>query len=192
MHDPRFQPGMAASFVVDATPGRHTQYGSANAETYFIPDGFSFPLIKDKYTYPGKGETHKILSAFGHVVNAAGLCIFASTITPATVLPEYLTLAMGRKFTLEDLFEIGERIANLRIAFNLREGIRNREKFKLPGRVIGKPPLADGPTKGTTVDNETQIKEYYQAMGWNPVTGIPKKALFERLGLGFALEVTEP
>ena len=192
MHDPRFQPGMAASFVVDATPGRHTQYGSANAETYFIPDGFSFPLIKDKYTYPGKGETHKILSAFGHVVNAAGLCIFASTITPATVLPEYLTLAMGRKFTLEDLFEIGERIANLRIAFNLREGIRNREKFKLPGRVIGQPPLADGPTKGTTVDNETQIKEYYQAMGWNPVTGIPKKALFERLGLGFALEVTEP
>lgn len=192
MHDPRFQPGMAASFVADATPGRHTQYGSANAETYFIPDGLSFPQINDKYTYSGKGESHKILSAFGHVVNSAGLCIFASTITPATALPEYLTLAMGKKFTSEDLFEIGERIANLRIAFNLREGIRNRERFKLPGRVIGRPPLADGPTKGVTVDNETQIQEYYQAMGWNPVTGIPKKALFERLGLGFALEVTEP
>jgi len=192
MHDPRFQPGLAASYVADATPGRHTQYGSAMAETHFVPDGLRFPEIRHKYTYTGKGEAHKILSAFGHVVNCAGLCMFASMMAPATVLPEYLTLTMGSKFTMEDLLEIGERIANLRIAFNLREGIRNRESFKLPGRIIGQPPLADGPTRGVTVDNETQIKEYYQAMGWNPETGVPRKALFERLGLGFAAEVTEP
>jgi len=192
MHDPRLQPGLAASYVADATPGRHTQYGSAMAETHFVPDGLRFPEIRHKYTYTGKGEAHKILSAFGHVVNCAGLCMFASMMAPATVLPEYLTLTMGSKFTMEDLLEIGERIANLRIAFNLREGIRNRESFKLPGRIIGQPPLADGPTRGVTVDNETQIKEYYQAMGWNPETGVPRKALFERLGLGFAAEVTEP
>ena len=192
MHDPRFQPGLAASYVADATPGRHTQYGSAMAETHFVPDGLRFPEIRHKYTYTGKGEAHKILSAFGHVMNCAGLCMFASMMAPATVLPEYLTLTMGSKFTMEDLLEIGERIANLRIAFNLREGIRNRESFKLPGRIIGQPPLADGPTRGVTVDNETQIKEYYQAMGWNPETGVPRKALFERLGLGFAAEVTEP
>jgi len=192
MHDPRFQPGLAASYVADATPGRHTQYGSAMAETRFAPVGLRFPEIRDRYAYSGKGEAHKILSAFGHVMNCAGLCLFGSMMVPATVLPEYLTLAMGREFTMEDVLEIGERIANLRIAFNLREGIQNQERFKLPGRVIGHPPLADGPTKGVTVDNDTQIREYYQAMGWNPATGVPKKALFERLGLGFAAEVAEP
>jgi aldehyde:ferredoxin oxidoreductase len=132
------------------------------------------------------------MSSFGHVVNASGLCIFGSAITPATVILEYLTLAMGKRFTMEDIFEIGERIANLRIAFNLRDGIRNKEMYKLPKRILGQPPLADGPTKGITVDNKTQIKEYYMAMGWNPETGIPKRAVFKRLGLNFAMEVTEP
>jgi aldehyde:ferredoxin oxidoreductase len=191
MHDPRFRPGMATVFVVDATPGRHTQYGSANAETEFVPPELGYPEIKDRYTYSGKGETHKYLSSFGHVVNSAGLCMFGSAITPATAVPEYLTLAMGMKFTMKDILEIGERIANLRIAFNLREGIRNKEMYKLPKRVLGQPPLTVGPTKGVMVDNETQIREYFMAMGWNPETGVPKHAVFERLGLDFALEVTE-
>lgn len=192
MHDPRFQPGMATSFVVDATPGRHTQYSSANAETGFVPPELDYPEIKDKYTYSDKGETHKYLSSFGHVVNCAGLCMFASSITPATAIPEYLTLATGKKFTMEDILEIGERVANLRIAFNLREGIRNKEMYKLPRRVLGQPPLSVGPTKGVTVDNEKQIRDYYISMGWNPETGIPQRSVFERLGLDFALEVTEP
>jgi aldehyde:ferredoxin oxidoreductase len=47
-------------------------------------------------------------------------------------------------------------------------------------------------TQGKTVDTETQLRDYYTAMGWNPDTGVPKRAAFERLGLDFALEVTEP
>ena len=157
-----------------------------------MPPDFDGPSIRDKYTYSGKGETHKTASSFGHVINAAGLCMFASTITPATAVPEFLTLVMGKKFSMTDILEIGERIANLRIAFNLREGIRNREMYKLPLRVLGNPPLKSGPTKGVTVDNETQIRDYYVAMGWNPDTGVPKRAVFERLGLDFISQWSEP
>jgi aldehyde:ferredoxin oxidoreductase len=116
--------------------------------------------------------------------------MFASLITPGRVLSEYLTLALGRPFTLEDVLAVGERIANLRIAFNLREGIRNVERFRLPGRVLGNPPLPSGPTQGVTVGNDSQIRDYYEAMGWDPETGVPPGAVFERLGLDFALEVT--
>jgi aldehyde:ferredoxin oxidoreductase len=192
MHDPRCYPGIAASYVADATPGRHTQYGSWNVEGEFVPEGLNHPTVNDKYTFSGKGQTHKYLSSFGHVVNAAGLCMFGSTITPAMVVPEYLSLAMGKKFTMEDILEIGERIANLRTAFNLREGIRNKESFKLPGRILGQPPLSAVPTKGISVDNETQLRDYYMAMGWNTETGVPKRAVFKRLGLDFALDVAEP
>ena len=192
MHDPRCYPGLGASYIADATPSRHTQFGSWSVEADYVSPELDNPEIKDKYTYSGKGEAHKYMSSFGHVVNAAGLCIFGSAITPAPLVPEYLTLAMGKTFTMEDILEIGERIANLRIAFNLREGICNKEMYKLPKRVIGQPPLSGGPTKGITVDNETQIKEYYLAMGWNPETGVPRRAVFERLGLDFAMEVTEP
>lgn len=192
MHDPRFQPGIATSFVADATPGRHTQGGAALAETSFVSPGLRFPEIKDKYTFAGKGETHKIISSFVHVINSAGLCLFGSTIAPAEAVPQYLSLTMGRNFTMADVLTIGERIANLRIAFNLREGLRNREKCKLPGRVLGQPPLSGGPTQGVKVDYEVQLRDYYQAMGWNPETGVPKRSVFERLKLDFALDVTEP
>ena len=192
MHDPRCNPGIAASFVADATPGRHTQYGSWQVEGNFVPSELGHPKIPNKYSYSGKGESHKYVSSFGHVMNSAGLCMFGSTVTPATALPEYLSLAMGREFTMADVSEIGERIANLRIAFNLREGIRNKEMYRLPKRVLGEPALTGGATKGVTVDNEAQLRDYYQAMGWNPETGVPKKGVFQRLGLDFALEVTEP
>ncbi len=171
MHDPRCSPELALSYVADATPARHTQYAN--------------------WKLKAGGNPRKNASAFSHLINAAGLCIFGSMITPATVVPEYLTLAMGRKFTMEDLLEIGERIANLRIAFNLREGIRNKERYRLPKRVLGYPPFEGGPTKGVSVDNETQIRDYYLSMGWDPETGVPKRAVFERLGLEFAAEVTE-
>jgi aldehyde:ferredoxin oxidoreductase len=192
MHDPRCYPGLGASYITDATPGRHTQFGSWSVEADHVSPELDNPEIKDKYSYSGKGEAHKYMSSFGHVVNAAGLCIFGSAVTPATTVPEYLTLAMGKTFTMEDILEIGERIANLRIAFNLREGIRNKEMYKLPKRVLGQPPLSAGPTKKVTVDHATQIKEYYLAMGWKPETGIPRRAVFKRLGLDFAMEVTEP
>lgn len=192
MHDPRCYPGIAASYVVDATPGRHTQYGSWFVEGNFIPPELDYPKISDKYSYSGKGESHKYVSSFGHVINSAGLCMFGSAITPAPAVPEYLTLAMGKTFAMEDIFKIGERIANLRIAFNLREGIRNKEMYPLPKRVVGQPPLPGGPTKGITVDNKTQIRDYYLAMGWNPETGVPKQAVFQRLGLSFAVDVAEP
>jgi aldehyde:ferredoxin oxidoreductase len=192
MHDPRYNPGIGTSFVADATPGRHTQYGSWFVEGNFVPPELGHPEIKDKYEYSGKGECHKYLSLFGHVINAAGLCMFASTVTPATAVPEFLTLATGKVFTMADILKIGERIANLRIAFNLREGIRNKDHYILPQRVLGEPPLEGGPTKGITVDNDTQLRDYYEAMGWNPDTGVPRRAVFKRLKLDFASEVTEP
>ncbi|MDP6438149.1 MAG: aldehyde ferredoxin oxidoreductase C-terminal domain-containing protein, partial [Candidatus Brocadiia bacterium] len=192
MHDPRCSPGIGASFIVDATPGRHTQWGSWFPEAGMAPPGIGQPEHEDKYAYSGKGPTHKHMSSFGHVVNSAGLCMFASLVTPATDVPNYLTYALGRSFTMENVLEIGERIANLRIAFNLREGVRNKEMYKLPPRVLGRPPLEGGALKGIAIDNDVQIREYYEAMGWNPETGVPKRAVFEHLGLDFALEVAEP
>jgi aldehyde:ferredoxin oxidoreductase len=190
MHDPKYSPGYAAGYVVDATPARHTQWSSAYVEEGVTRE-LNVPEIVDKYNYSGKGEAHRMAHTYGHVVNAAGVCNFASYITPATAMPKYLTFALGREFDMDDILTIGERIANLRIAFNLREGIQNKEMYTLPDRVLGKPPLKQGPVEGIMVDNKTQVREYYEAMGWDLNSGVPKRAVFERLGLDFALDVTE-
>jgi aldehyde:ferredoxin oxidoreductase len=184
MHDPRLSPGIGCSFVIDATPGRHTQYGSWLDEASFLPPDLGQPKYADKYTYSGKGENGAYVSRWGHVVNASGLCMFGCTVTPAPAVPEFLTHAMGVPYTMDTVQEVGGRIAALRTAFNLREGIRNVD-FKLPRRVLGDPPLEQGDTAGVTVDNLTEIREYCAAMGWDPDTGVPDKETLEALGLDF-------
>ena len=93
------KPGFGASYVIDATPGRHTQWSSWNVEDGFAPAGLNPPPIADKYHCEGKGDTHFIMSNCGHCVNMAGTCWCGTSIGPANALPEGLTLATGMKFT---------------------------------------------------------------------------------------------
>jgi aldehyde:ferredoxin oxidoreductase len=188
MHDPRCSPGIGASFVIDATPGRHTQYGSWLDEASFLPPDLGQPLHADKYVYNGKGENGAYVSRWGHVVNASGLCMFGCTVTPAPAVPEFLTHAMGVEYTMEKVQEVGGRIGALRMAFNIREGVRNPMDFKLPRRVLGDPPLEQGDTAGVTVDNIVEIKDYCAAMGWDPETGVPSRETLEGYGLDFVAQ----
>jgi aldehyde:ferredoxin oxidoreductase len=191
MHDPRCSPGIATSFVMDATPGRHTQYGAWLDEASFLPPDLGHHHIEDKYDYSGKGGAHKYISSWGHIVNSTGCCMFGWTVAPAPAMPRFLTAAMGREFSMEDILLIGERIANLRTAFNVREGVCNLE-LKIPKRVVGEPPLKAGPTADVTVDYRTEIREYLEAMGWDTETGAPTAATLRRLGLDYAAEALYP
>jgi len=101
-------------------------------------------------------------------------------------LIDSLSYTTGHQFSLEEIQQIGERIANLRIAFNLREGVRNVD-IPMHGRLIGSPPLEAGPLKGVTVDLDTQVKDYLAAMGWDTATGVPKQETLEGLGLDFVV-----
>jgi aldehyde:ferredoxin oxidoreductase len=190
MHDPRCYPGIAVSYQADATPGRHTQGGSWFAECAYLSPDTDYSTMPDKHDYGAKGELHKRVSCFHHCLNMLGLCQFSSGLIPWSVVPEYLTLATGRDFTMQDLLEIGERAANLRLAFNLREGILNADDYQMPKRALGEPPLSGGPTEGITVDNARQLREYYRAMGWD-ARGVPRPEVFQRLSLAFALDALD-
>ena len=189
MHDPRCYPGIAASYLADATPGRHTQGGSWFAESAYISPDMELPVDFDKYSYATKGEIHKWISCFQHAVNIVGLCQFSTVLLPSSVVADYLTLATGQDYSMPDVLEVGERAANLRVLFNHREGVSNIRAFHMPGRALGNPPLVQGPTRGVVVDNDTQVREYYRAMDWDVETGVPSLATVTRLGLTFALDV---
>ena len=74
------------------------------------------------------------------------------------------------------------RIGNLRQAFNIREGI-NSLQFKVPGRVIGSPPLTAGPTAGFTLDEKTVDREFLTEMDWDLETTKPSRSKLCELGL---------
>lgn len=184
MHDSRLNPGLATSYQVDATPGRHTQFGAWFYECDFYPTGADklFKTYEDKHVYTGKADAGKFITCFGHVVNASGMCMFGAMCSPIEAVPEFLSAVMGQDYTIERVIETGWRIATLRMAFTVREGIKPAQ-IALPGRMIGQPELKDGPLKGIVVDNRTQTREYLELMGWNPDTAEPLQATIAKLGL---------
>jgi aldehyde:ferredoxin oxidoreductase len=90
----------------------------------------------------------------------------------------------GFDLTLEELRRVGERITNLKKAFNIREGWR-REDDTLPPRILSEV-LSDGAAQGVSLSRaelDLMIDGYYRARGWTPDGLIPEAKLRE-LGLG--------
>ncbi len=185
MHDPRAAPSFGTTYLVDAAPGRHTAGGAAFAESM----GAKHPL-KDtglpkvrRYQYTGKGEVHKALSNFTHVVNALGLCTFGTTGMIADMpLLGLVNAATGWELTADEILMIGERIQTARHLFNLTEGI-HPTSFTLPERLKGVPPLDAGPSAGVTIDIDSLVNDFYLAMSWSAETTWPSAERLETLGL---------
>ncbi len=185
MHDPRLNPGLAASYKMDATPGRHTQLSAWTAEAQFAPPGLVTEPV-DRYNPKGKGRLHRLVSNHYHTATSSGMCMFAWVCLPPEAVPEMLSCVTGHPYTVDDAERIGARIATLRIAFNLRDNVRNVD-IPIPPRILGSPPLPDGPLAGVTVDVDTQVREYLEAMGWDTETGVPKRETLRDLGLDFVI-----
>ncbi len=165
MHDPKligFGNFAAARYQMDATPGRHT--------AGFGPDSFR-----------------------GHITNAAGLCMFASFGPPGgtNFVLENINAATGWNLTQEELTKIGERIANIRHVFNLREGI-NPLDLEVHGRIVGTPPLEEGPLAGVTADVKAQNYWCLGALDWDMKTTKPSKNKLLELGLNDVAEELWP
>jgi aldehyde:ferredoxin oxidoreductase len=177
MHDPKCTPGLTTTYLLDATPGRHTQGGE------LIGPGSGLWFEKpDMKTYSGRADYQKTLVDLFHVVNAAGLCMFGYCSIHVNSVPDFMSAITGWDFGMEECLKTGERIGTIRHAFNLREGLNPLDR-NVPGRIIGRPPLSRGPLKDISVDMETMVKEYLELSEWDPVTMVPSQKKLVELGL---------
>jgi len=99
---------------------------------------------------------------------------------------EVIGACTGLRLSPAEVRRVGERIVNIERAFNAREGTRRRDDT-LPRR-FREEPLTEGASRGTVFDQEPMLDEYYAERGWDPYTGIPKRATLERLGLSYAAD----
>jgi len=184
-HDPKLGYHWGTTYRLDATPARHTQGPGMH------PPGLPIPKHRRR-SFSGRGEAHKLGSNFSHVVSCTGTCLFLYWALPdVDSFLEFMRAVSGWDFTIEELFKTGERIANIRQAFNIREGL-NPLKFKVPGRVYGDPPPKKGPLAGITVDEETLDTEYLAAMDWDLKTAKPSKKKLLELDLNDVAQVLWP
>ena len=97
------------------------------------------------------------------------------------VLAEMFTSVTGVDISASEVLATGERITNLERAFNIREGL-TRKDDSLPDRFL-KEPMPDGPSKGAVVNLDLMLDEYYEARGWDKVSGFPTREKLEQLRL---------
>jgi aldehyde:ferredoxin oxidoreductase len=180
-HDPRLAPSLAVNYAAGATPGRHTLPGLGWIEWGSGLKGIEIPDM-DKYEVEGKAPLNTKLLNLWHAVYASGVCLFVYMKLDVTVWPEVISAVTGWDCSWEDFLETGARIAALRQAFNVREGLAVAES-RISGRAIGHPPLASGPLEGVSIDVEAQRREFYQARGWDAATGKPLKETLVALRL---------
>ncbi len=178
MHDAKLQPEYFTTYKLDATPARHTQYEAAARPAWNLARP-----PQDRTVATDRGKHHKDSSEYMHIVNASGMCMFVMMGAPNNRIPEWINTETGWDTTTEELMQVGERIANLRTAFNIREG-DIPTKRRVPGRLWGGPPLEAGPHKDIQLDIKTLEQDYLAACDWDPETAAPSKKKLESLGLG--------
>lgn len=187
-HDSRFTSLMGVTYIADPTPGRHTAGSASWNETFGA--GFSLPKAADKKDWnvkwkgtEGKGKAQALHSNAHQAMNGLGLCMF-TMLTGSLPWAELLNAATGWGMTETEILVCGERIQNLRAAFNRREGIRPAD-FVPHRRMLGEGDgrLEAGPLKGIRVPLPVLRDDYYGSMKWNTTSGHLAKARADELGM---------
>ena len=184
MHDPRLDPGFAIAYECEPTPGRHTVSCYLYASLFGLEKRFpeAGRMVKS-----ARGRKMKDVRRFAagtyymQLLNCGGMCLFGA-ITSHLPVVEYMNAVTGWDLSADEYLKIGERILNLRKAFNMREGIAY-SGYRIHDRAIGTAPLTAGPLKGKQVNLAALMDEFYQTVGWSRAEGGPTAEKLADLGL---------
>ncbi len=189
MHDPRLDPGFGLHASVEPNPGRHTTGAFIYYDMYRLwtklpelPKPPQFYSKKASYQPSLEmGQKSAAMSNFTNFYNALGVCMFG-TFLGVDRLPlfEWANAATGWDLRPEDYMTIGHRIQTLRQMFNVKHGVEPA-KIRVNARALGLPPIKKGPNKAVQVDLDAMRQFYWQAIGWDPETGIPTEATLRTL-----------
>jgi aldehyde:ferredoxin oxidoreductase len=184
-HDPRHGLQWGIAYRMDPTPARHTQ-GGTHVAPGLLPEF-------DKDSVVGRALPHMIGSNYSHMTNSLGLCQFVvMCYDNASVILDFLNAVTGWNMDMDEFLKTGERIADIRQAFNCREGL-NALSFKLSTRLTGNPtPREKGPLAGKVLNEKTLLGDYCKLMGWDMETSKPTRERLLALGMDEVARVLWP
>jgi aldehyde:ferredoxin oxidoreductase len=113
--------------------------------------------------------------------DSVGLCRMASVEDIHNTV-DALKAATGDEWTIDKAMNVGRRITNIMRLYNLRSGL-TVELEEPSYRYSSRP--KDGPNEGREIrENFFRMRtRYFELMGWDVATGVPKAETFEKLGL---------
>lgn len=142
----------------------------------------------------GKGRMLKFSEDLVTIGDILGLCKFAyyrSASFPwlykkgVSLATRFYNACSGRDLSEAEMLQAGERTWNIEKAYNTRCGATRSDDI-IPRRFFEEPLKGGGPSGGTVVDRgkfEAILDEYYDDRGYDPGSGLPKRARLVDLGL---------
>jgi aldehyde:ferredoxin oxidoreductase len=181
MWDPRAVSGMALSYLTSPRGACHNQSDYWFVELGNAMDELGIPMT-DRLEDSGKARYVARYQDWRTVCNSLVMCYFA--VTPPSTVVKLLSAATGHDWSLEEMMLAGERAWNLKRVYNYHLGL-TRASEKLPKLLLE--PMPEGGQAGHVPNVELMLKEYYEARGWDPATGMPTPQKLAELGLDIAL-----
>ena len=185
--------GWALGIMVSERGGGHTT-GAPLAERYSISAERSEQLFgvssaSDGQEYDGKAELVVYYQKFHAVLEALGTCFFASNwlgaelLSPEDFLPLY-NLAQGSEISMDEFFQVGERIHTMQKLFNLKHRPFSRQDDVPQDRMFEVPESSKQFNIGLDRDKWSKmLDDYYKLHNWNLKTGRPETSALAELGL---------
>ena len=160
-YDPRAMKTLALGFAVGLRGACHNR-----SPAYEVDMSGQVNRFKDE---PGRGLLVKEQEDFAAVFDSLILCKFIRKCFDNfyAEMAYLYSQATGLDITPSELKIAGERINNIKKAFNIREGWKRGDDW-LPPRLFSDP-VTEGEGKGTVISEEglsLMIDDYYQARGW--------------------------
>lgn len=176
-HDPRGVSGMALSYATSPRGACHNQ-----SDYFFVEWGHSQEQLGIEYMSP-HAQAEKAANVAKHqdwrtMFNAMVMCIFANVEPDEQV--KLINAACGLDWSITELMKSGERAWNMKRAINNRMGL-SAGNDKLPKALLE--PFTDGGSAGFVPDIKAMLLAYYEARGWDVVTGKPLREKLVELGL---------
>ncbi|MET1128342.1 MAG: aldehyde ferredoxin oxidoreductase family protein [Thermoproteota archaeon] len=180
-YDARGLKGMALGYAVSSRGGDHLTSGAYAVE---IPGRLWVYDKVDPRSSKGKGLLVKEMENLMAAYDSLGVCKFSRHyLTPERLAP-VVSAVTGWDVSAGDLLLAGERAVTIERIYNVVEGLKPSNDT-LPPRLL-REAIESGPCRGcqiTPEELEEMKREYYTARGWDPDTGVPRKARLAELGL---------
>ena len=168
-----------AGYDSRALQGMGLGYATGNRGACHMKHDVFGPDMSDQ-TGEGKALPCKKSQDKVAVIDSTGLCWFTLSAWGIQDFQQQLNAACEGDWTIERMFETGERIWNLERQFNLAAGL-TMEDDSLPPRLLNEP-AESGVAKGRVNELDKMLPEYYEHRGWT-AEGAPTRDTLERLGL---------
>ena len=176
-HDPRSVSGMALAYATSPRGACHNQ-----SDYFFVDWGDAEPSlgleIFDRQAGAEKAANVARHQDWRTLCNALVLCLFSNI--PLEMASGLVNAVCAFDLTPDELMRTGERGWTLKRVINHRLGL-TRANDKLPKALLE--PYQDGNAAGYVPPLQEMLTAYYEARGWDPVSGRPTRETLIALGL---------